>query len=87
MADEPRYRQVRMRRDDGAVDTAWIPSGFARAGRSIQIRVDGEWQRGWRVEEAYEGTKTAEEAEHRADRKAFRYVLGNDGWDTPPTIV
>lgn len=43
-------RMIRIR--DGAIDTAFIDSSLAHEGRIVDIRIDGVWDRGWRIENA-----------------------------------
>jgi hypothetical protein len=41
--------QCRLRHHSGSTQDAWIDSKLATPERVIRIRVDGEWQEGWRV--------------------------------------
>lgn len=54
------YRQCRLKRVNGQIDTAWIPEKFAKKGHYIKIKKgDGKWENGWRVQEVYD-TRAAE---------------------------
>ena len=33
------------------VHTAWIPSKFAKRGKYVELKLEGEWVNGWQVEE------------------------------------
>ena len=44
-------RQCTLTRDN-QTQTAWIPSKYAKVGRTIKIRTDGVWVDGWVVSEA-----------------------------------
>ena len=39
------------------LDTSWIPKKFAQKDRSLKLKIDGEWDDGWIVEEVYSSTE------------------------------
>lgn len=47
------HRQCLLQRD-GALQTSWIPSTHAQRGRTIDLKEDGGWSRGWLVVEAWD---------------------------------
>jgi hypothetical protein len=68
---------------------SWIPAKYAQVGRVLDLRdEDGNWDRGWAVEEVW-GTRSTTEAlaqttyyrNHRKGTDAHRD--GEDGWETP----
>lgn len=42
--------QCRLVRHDGDIDNAFIDSTLAQEGRIVDLKIDGAWNRGWRVE-------------------------------------
>jgi hypothetical protein len=52
MSKEQWYVQVRLI-NSPLVDVVWIPKQFAVVGKTLSIRIDGEWSDGWLVLEVY----------------------------------
>lgn len=56
--------------------TAWIPTKLATVGSYLKIKLDGTWNDGWKVAEAYPKTTRTEEdvleceRDHLKQRKA-----------------
>lgn len=46
------YRQCKLNKN-GMIRVAWVPEKFAKRGRYVCIKTDGEWSDGWHVEEVY----------------------------------
>ena len=60
------YTQCKIVKDD-AFQVAWIPSEYAIVEKVIKIKVDGLWDDGWMVIDAF-GTKSKEHIEgHERD--------------------
>lgn len=47
--------------------TAWIPSQLAKVGRSLEIKIEGEWTTGWVVAEKGAVKDAAYVEEHERD--------------------
>lgn len=68
------YVQCRLQRHrvDGfpAYKVSWIPEKFAETGRMLKIKVDGSWEKGWKVVDVWGGRLSREEINNRS-----RYYL------------
>ena len=51
--------------------TAWLPARYARTGRCVDIKVDDDWQQGWKVAEVY---SSADEGTVKILRDQYRYT-------------
>jgi hypothetical protein len=63
---------------NGSTQVAWIDASLASPGRRVDIRVDGVWDRGWEVAEAYNSmdsrTVAARERDFKNHRKATDFL-------------
>ena len=59
------FRQCKLHR--GAQRTvSWLPERFARQGRYLKLKTDGEWQDGWRVMAVGSQRMTEQEVNERS---------------------
>lgn len=50
------YRQCEIRRGP-AIRLTWLPAAYAKNGRVLRLRDNGEWSDGWVVTEVYPGNE------------------------------
>ena len=69
-----------MHRDLGKgrqVYTAYIPSCFAKVGKTIGIKIKDEWEEGWVIDEAGPCRNIEDVNNSRENHKRFSWVLGD----------
>lgn len=66
MSHKQLYRQCKLVKGN-VNQVTWLPTQFAKEGKKLSLQADGEWDDGWIVDEAYEGTRSVEDVEAQRD--------------------
>jgi hypothetical protein len=76
------YRQALMHRSDGSgyvVLRAWIAADLAKVGKVLRLKIDDEWEDGWKVIEAGEARDEETVKGYEAQgRRGYASVSGRD---------
>ena len=82
-----KHRQCQLGKKNRIMWT-WLPAKYAKVGGVVDLKDDGEWNRGWTVEEVWGEAKSVDVLtradfwkQHRNGTDARRD--GDGGWDTP----
>jgi hypothetical protein len=71
------YKQCCLINDDKKIKVAWIPEKYAIEGKLLKLKVNNNWQNGWRVWFVYNSIKTEESlARHEQAFRDFQTILG-----------
>jgi hypothetical protein len=82
-----KHRQCKLRKGNQLM-WSWLPSKYAKVGKVLDLKDDGEWERGWTVEEVWGEARSldvlarADLWRHHRDGTDARRD-GEDGWVTP----
>jgi hypothetical protein len=63
------FQQCRLQNNKELL-VSWIPSKFAKKGKNIRIKINGEWEHGWLVDEVFKNKITRKEL----DTLAWQYT-------------
>jgi len=75
MSNKQIYRQCKLVKEN-TYDIAWIPSQFAKVGKNLSLKINEEWQEGWKVVEVYSGSRTHDEMDLQRDaQKRWESVI------------
>lgn len=64
--------QCKLRRVNGVQMTSWLPQKYAKVGKFLKLKNDGEWENGWEVLATFAVQPTAEVIERGQDYKHQR---------------
>jgi hypothetical protein len=71
------FRQCELKKKRGrgySVIVRWIPEKYAQKDNTLDIKVDGKWQKGWKVTELYNRAPVWRLTEAERDHEKWRKV-------------
>jgi len=71
MSDDYLMSQCVLRKDS-LTQVSWIPTKFAKIGKQVELKENGEWESGWQVEAVYKTSRFVEVRERSQDYKKQR---------------
>lgn len=71
MSDDYLMSQCVLRKGK-STQVAWIPAKFAKVGKKIELKENGEWEEGWEVQSIYHSSRFYEVRERSQDYKKQR---------------
>lgn len=66
MSHKQLYRQCKLVKGN-VNQVTWLPTQFAKVGKNLSLLEDEQWNDGWKVVEAYEGTRSLEDVDAQRD--------------------
>ena len=71
------YKQCCLIKDDKKLQVAWIPEQYAIQDKILKLKINKNWQDGWKVYYVYDSNKTEESlARHEQVFRDFQITLG-----------